>query len=341
MRRVKVALPWVGAAMVATLAHLPAAAPVARAEGQQAAAVPDVPAASRVATLPEATASFGAVVSDGWLYVYGGHVVRTHSYSTEAVSGRFNRVKLPSPGNWESLPPGPSLQGMNLAAHRGRVYRVGGMQPQNRPDQPQDIRSVADVMRFDPETRAWEAMPSLPTRRSSHDVVVDGNTMIVVGGWSLNGNEPTTWPANMDLLDLSAAKPEWTQVPQPFKRRALTAVAHEGKVYVLGGFDEKSQVVRRVSIYDVAGGTWSSGPDLPGGAMSGFGPAACVVDGRVFVSVDDGGLYRLGGGRWELVGRATPRIVHRCVPGDREVLILGGARGGNNLDLVESIRLDQ
>jgi len=37
-----------------------------------------VPAAVSFATMPEAAASFGAVVSGGWLYIYGGHVSQTH-----------------------------------------------------------------------------------------------------------------------------------------------------------------------------------------------------------------------------------------------------------------------
>lgn len=88
-------------------------------------------AAARVATLAEPTASFGAVADGGWLYVYGGHVARTHSYSKNAVSGRFNRLNLASLAMWEALPGGPPLQGMNLAVNGGKIYRVGGMQPQN------------------------------------------------------------------------------------------------------------------------------------------------------------------------------------------------------------------
>ena len=200
--------------------------------------------ATRVATLPEATSSFGAVASDGWLYVYGGHVVPTHSYSTEAVSGRFSRLRLADGKTWERLPDGPPLQGMNLAAHEGKIYRVGGMQPQNKPGEPQDIRSVADVARFDPATGKWEALPPLPVPRSSHDVVVVGNTLVVVGGWTLKGKEKTEWPDSIELLDLAAPTLAWTRSPQPFKRRALIAAALDGKVHVIGGFNEKSQVVR-------------------------------------------------------------------------------------------------
>jgi hypothetical protein len=113
-------------------------------------------------------------------------------------------------------------------------------------------------------------------------------------------------------------------------------------VYVFGGFDERSQVVHGTSIFDLAGNAWSSGPDLPGGAMNGFGPAAAVVDGALVVSVDDGGLFRLASGaRWERVGRATPRIVHRLAADGSRVLVIGGAARGQNFDLVEALPLDR
>jgi hypothetical protein len=113
-------------------------------------------AAAGYATLPQATSSFGAVESEGWLYVYGGHISPTHSYSTEAVSGRFNRLNLSS-GKWEELPGGPPLQGMNLTVHAGKIYRVGGMAPRNKPGDAADNHSTAECARFDPATGKWEA----------------------------------------------------------------------------------------------------------------------------------------------------------------------------------------
>ena len=94
------------------------------------AGTPSTNSAAAFTTLPQATSSFGAVVADGWLYVYGGHVSPTHSYFKEAVSGRFDRVRLSGEAVWESLPAGPAMQGMNLAAYKGKVYRIGGMTPQ-------------------------------------------------------------------------------------------------------------------------------------------------------------------------------------------------------------------
>src|SRR5262249_45721127 len=85
------------------------------------------------AHLPQAVSSFGAVGSECWLYVYGGHIAPTHNYSTEAVTGEFQRLKLgtgdqPDGNDWEKLPGGPRVQGMNLAAHAGKIYRAGGME---------------------------------------------------------------------------------------------------------------------------------------------------------------------------------------------------------------------
>jgi hypothetical protein len=298
------------------------------------------PRATALKALPEPASSFGAAAADGWLYVYGGHVLPTHAYSTSAVSGHFARRHLRGDGAWETLPAGPPAQGLSLAAYEGRIYRVGGMQPRNEPGTPSDTHSLDAVARFDPATKVWEALPPLPAARSSHDVVMVGSRLFVLGGWNLRGRgRSTEWPATMDTLDLAAAAPAWTSVPQPFKRRALVAAAHGDRIYVIGGFDEQSRVVRGMDVYDAARGTWSAGPALPGGPNNGFGPAAAVVDGRLVISVDDGSLHRLrtDGSGWELIGQASPRIVHRLVTDGDRVLILGGARAGANLDLVESL----
>lgn len=230
------------------------------------------------------------------------------------------------------------MQGMNLAAYAGGIYRIGGMEPHNKPGTPSDNYSVADCARFDSATGKWEALPSLPQVRSSHDVVVLDGKLIVTGGWALEGGK-TEWSDSLAILDLAASKPEWKSVKQPFRRRALMAAAYRGRMYVIGGFDEKSKVVRNVSIYDPASDSWSEGPKLPEGPGLSFAPAAGVHEDSLYVSVSDGTLYRLApsGEQWEPVGKSTPRLAHRIASAEGGVLVMGGAAKGNNSDLIELV----
>jgi hypothetical protein len=293
--------------------------------------------------LPEAASSLGAVACDGMLYAYGGHVAPVHTYSTVAVSGRFSRLRLGDVARgWEPLPAGPGMQGMNLATHRGRIYRVGGMVPQNAPGTPAVNHSTTAAACFDPATGRWHDLPPLPEPRSSHDLAVVGDTLYVVGGWNMLGADGEDWAGTMLALDLTAAESGWRSLPQPFERRALIAAVADGRLHVMGGFTPEEDASLRLDIFDPADGVWTRGPDLPGGSMNGFAPAACTVAGRIHVSVADGRVLRLSerGDAWEEVARVTPRIVHRAVPdGDEHLVLVGGAAAADNLDLVERVRV--
>jgi Kelch motif len=302
------------------------------------------PSAISVATLPRPVASFGATVLDGWLYVYGGHQGQRHDYSTSTVSGRFSRARLDGLDHgallWEELPGGVLSQGLNLVGYQGSIIRAGGMEPRNEAGQPANNHSLADVSCFRLADNSWQSLPPLPEPRSSHDVVVVGDLLIVVGGWSMRGaGVETAWVDHALALDLSSPGGTWEKIEQPFKRRALIAAAIETKVFVIGGFDEYDTPHNDVEVLDVATRTWSKAPPLPGSPRNGFAPAACVHDNRLYVSVASGELLRLADdmGRWEQVAVATPRIVHRLVSYGDEILILGGAREAVMTDLIESV----
>jgi N-acetylneuraminic acid mutarotase len=290
--------------------------------------------------LPQPVSSFGAVACDGWLYVYGGHTVKTHAYSNQSVSGQFHRLNLSDHKTWEALPGGPPLQGLNLAAWHGKIYRVGGMKPTNKKGQTESLQSVADCACYDPAKRSWSDLPPLPKPRSSHDIVVAGNKLIVVGGWNLSGDsDDAVWMDTTLILDLSAANPKWATVKQPFQRRALIAAVYEDMVYVIGGFTAEAEASREVDLYDPVMNKWSKGPRLPAPDDNGFGPAACVLNSKLYVSVADGSLYRLNaaGSGWDKVAATTPRIVHRLALNGSQLLIIGGASGKKQLDLIEAV----
>ncbi|MDX2266702.1 MAG: kelch repeat-containing protein [Bryobacter sp.] len=299
---------------------------------------PRKPALSQA--MPEATSSFGAALLGDALYVYGGHIANTHNYSTAAVSGQFHRWNF-SAQQWEKLPGGPGLQGMNLVAHAGRIYRIGGMAPHNAPGEKADTRSTTDCAWFDPATKEWHSLPALPEPRSSHDVVAVGDRLYVVGGWNLRGagGGPSVWAKTMLTLDLKAASPKWETHAQPFERRALIATVLQDKVYVLGGIQPSGGVSQEVEVFDTATQTWTKGPRIPGTAIHSFAPAAAVAQDKLFLSLGDGSLLQLQekAGRWEDAGKTSPRLAHRMVASKDALIILGGAIKGKNLDLVETL----
>ncbi|MCE9534440.1 MAG: hypothetical protein K8T89_25455 [Planctomycetes bacterium] len=294
------------------------------------------------APLPVAVSSFGAATSDGYVYLYGGHSAKTHQYSTESVSGKFLRLKLDDPKAWEELTAGPGLQGLAVVEHKGLIYRIGGMQPRNKPGEKADNHSLASAERYDPKIKKWEKLPDLTEARSSHDAVVIGDKLYVMGGWNMNGaGQKTEWHKNALLLDLAKQPLAWESIPQPFQRRALTTAAFNGKVYVIGGLTADAETDKSGDVYDPATKKWSKLIALPGGMMNGFTPASCVADNKLFVSPADGKFYRLSADekKWEEVGALMQaRFVHRVVPiGGAQMLVLGGASKQGNVSVVEAV----
>lgn len=293
--------------------------------------------------MPEALTSFGAAMVGDDLYVFGGHRGAAHQYSTDGVSGALWRLPVRAGGAWTELAGDEPAQGTALVAHRGTVIRVGGMTARNAPGEKQDLHSLDRVARFDPEAGRWEALPALPEGRSSHDAWVLDGRLYVAGGWTLSGQGAGgVYRREMAVMDLSAAEPRWESQPQPFARRALAVVGWRGELYCIGGMEDQD-TSSRVDVLDVATGVWRVGPSLPRAPMRGFGCAATVAGGRIYVSGLSGKLWRLsaGGEAWEEAGEwATPRFFHRLAALDeRTLLAVGGANGQGQLRDVETLRI--
>lgn len=282
----------------------------------------------RLADLPEAVTAFGAAAMDGWIYVYGGHTGKTHAHSKSNITGVFARCRADGKAGWEMLPSGPAAQSVALVAHKGSLYRMGGMRAHNEIGKPEEIESITEAARFDLEAKKWTPIPSLPEPRSSHDAVVVGDDLIVIGGWRLGGGDES-WHTTTLVMDLSAKSPSWTSLPQPFERRALAVVAHGGKVHVLGGFTDENKPSLEVDIFDPASKSWSKGPKLPGPQLNGFACSGCVVDGTLYQSALDGEIHRLSpsGDQWVKADKlSVARFQHRMVPlGASKFAALGGA----------------
>jgi N-acetylneuraminic acid mutarotase len=200
---------------------------------------------------------------------------------------------------------------------------------------------VNEVEAFDPLTRAWRSLPPLPEPRSSHDAVVVGDELYVVGGWELQG-ESKQWGETAWVMDLSARELSWPEAPAPpFRRRALAAAAARGKLFAMGGIEVEGTTSAAVDVLDLATGAWSEGPPLP---TVGFGMAALGDGNEIYASPMDGKLHRLDWEEmsWKPVSELfLPRIFHRlATAGGGELLAFGGAGTGGHLRDVEILSLD-
>jgi hypothetical protein len=301
--------------------------------------------AAILAPLPEPVASFGAAVCDGWLYVYGGHIGGEHEHSAANLSQHFRRIRLDGTGGWQELPMQTPLQGVPLVEYGGKVYRVGGLEIRNPTlDDEEDLHSTAAFAQFDPAKSEWTTLTPLPAGRSSHNAVVIGDKLYVVGGWRLEGKSRGQWEPDALVYDFTNPDEGWQKLrPTGFKRRALAAGVWKGKLVALGGMNESAKVSLRADVFDPQTGKWEKGPRLPGAGMAGFGASAWNLDGNLYVCGLGGVLHRLSkdGSSWEEAGRiATPRFFHQLVPGpDGGLMVVGGASQDGHLASIERVEI--
>jgi len=280
--------------------------------------------------LPLPVASFGAAgMPDGSLYFYGGHSGRRHKYNRDEVHGDLFRWK-PGADKWEALTKDEPAQGASLVATKDGLIRIGGMAARNAKGEKQDLWSSETAARYDIASGAWIPLPQLPQRRSSHDSIVCGSTLYVIGGWRMEGDVDSVWHDTYLTLDLSKADAKWQSHPQPFKRRALAVQTLGTKVYAIGGITDDNKLSSAVSVLDTTTGAWSDGPTLPADKIGGFGFAAVSQAGRLFASGVSGRLLELRGDAWVAVAKLShPRYFHRLLSGGAGKLIaIGGESQG-------------
>ncbi|MEM6916667.1 MAG: hypothetical protein AAF491_08900 [Verrucomicrobiota bacterium] len=284
----------------------------------------------KLADMPVGITSFGATFHDGAIYVFGGQAGPAHHYNREEVSQPLYRLPYAEGAEWVALPTKEPALGPALLSHSSGLIRIGGMQPQNDPDEEQNMISVPFVHRFDPATETWSELPDLPEGRSSHDAWIVGDKIYVAGGWKMRGvGESSRWSKYVDVLDLSESEPQWKRIPQPFFRRALAVAILGEELFCLGGLDKAGEASLEVDILNLRTEEWKKGPELPDGPIKGFGLAAAVenADGKLYITGFDGKVHTYTGDGWEKVDElANGRMFARFVdPPDSSLVILGGA----------------
>lgn len=292
--------------------------------------------------VPKGVTSFGGAVAGEFAYIYGGHFGGAHHYWNEGQSGELLRLKVDGGKQWEPLTGGPRRTGTALVAHGGKLYRIGGFEARNAEGDEADLHSMADVSRFDPATGKWEEFAAMPVPRSSHDAAVLGDTLYVVGGWNLQEGNEGEFHDTMLTLDLASARPQWKSATVPFKRRALSLAVHNGKLYAIGGMQDKGGPATTVDVYDPQSQTWSSGPALHGEGMEGFGNTSFEIGGRLTAITRSGAIQQLSsdGNSWAISGYLKhPRFFARLLPisGGRGIVVAGADMASGKVNSTEII----
>ena len=282
---------------------------------------------AKIEDFPRGMTSFGATVLGNKLFVTGGKSGRAHSYARSYQNRDIYCLDFESK-KWETVGETLGLQGLAIVSYGGQLIRIGGLEARNEEGEEHELRSLADVKAFNPETKKWTKWPSLPEGRSSFDACVHEDKIYVVGGWTMANGKDAQWASDMLVLDASVDKPAWKRVEVPFQNRALAVDAFKDKLFAIGGINEDG-TTDEVHVYDLKSQTWSEGPEIPSDSgMLGFGCSATPLDGRFFVSTYDG-IYQLSEDQtsWEKIHQLEPgRFFHHMVPVDESSFALvGGA----------------
>lgn len=236
-----------------------------------------------------AVARFGpsaTVLQDGRVLVAGGTEASVPLGGTVALTSAV--IYNPADGTWRttgSLNTGTYLQSAQLLGD-GRVLVYGGRVNGGT------ISTRTEV--FDPAT---ESCTTVQSPQLSHDdfpvmTALDNGKVLMTGGDTIAGN--------CEIFD--PATNQWTAVAQ---MRALyghsATLLEDGRVFVVGSYDEFYSFNADGQIYDPVLNTWT----LTAPAPADIGvdvPAIRQTDGQVLVVADPPRLYDPVGNTWSLAG---------------------------------------
>lgn len=299
--------------------------------------------------LPESLTSFGAAVLGDYLYVFSGHSGDAHGAGRDLLVDHFRRIKVNNvDAKWEELAKHEPAQSTALVTDGKFLYRIGGLTFLNGSGEETNFKSTQHFARYDVKKNEWTELAPLPEPRSSLDAAVLGQSIYVAGGWNLQGKSSREAPWHDHILKYDLDNPDagWQSIEGPgYNTRALSVAAHDGKLYLLGGIQQRG-ITKQVSVYDPTTKNWSKGPELnPDSAAAGFATSSFATGGHLYYTGGSGVVYKLNDKKtdWEVADRLLfPRMFLRLLPlSDNQLIALGGtSMSAGRVGVVESLRVD-
>ena len=349
MRRISAATAVVAAVVLAgaggagDIAGAPAHAQSPLAPAAPPETAPPLPYASSDAS--------GAYVGDV-LYVHAGE--QRPAARTTASTGRAALYALsPQDASWTTVWTGEPIRGAVLVSDGEDLYRVGGAEVTGA------RRARPDLQRWDWTDGRWIDLTPMPSGRTDHAAVIDGQRLWVIGGWAPSvvaegrgarlrppAVPAEDWRDDVLVADLDADPVTWTVVETASLRlHSLAAAVHGDAIWVAGGMTPRGPELEAYRL-DLRTRTLAPAPVPPvRGRSRGVGLGmASTGEGLYASNVNQ--LFRLdaGGRAWQALAYdiEPERAYHALVGGPGVLHIAGGAAHGRTharVDRVETASL--
>jgi N-acetylneuraminic acid mutarotase len=188
----------------------------------------------------------------------------TDSWSTPATTGTFT--------------PRGSL---TSAVVDGKIYVMGGA---IGPEKPSNMSNALEV--FDPSSNSWSTPKTTGTftPRNNLCACVIGEKIYTLGGYNAER------PGDLNILEVFDPLTNTWSTPITSgtftPHGAFTANVINGKIYAIGGFNDKGakghRVLSSVEVFDPATNAWSA-PATSGTFTARLLHSSAVVDGRIYI----------------------------------------------------------
>jgi len=194
------------------------------------------------------------------LFGLAGPWVTAASWATAAPS---------DPGHWERGAPLLTVRSEVAGAVVGdRIYVVGGLTPTGVTDA---------VEEYDPAADRWRMRARLPQPIHHPSAATVNGRLYVIGGFVARGF--SIWNAIDSVYEYDPAADRWRpRAPMPTARGALAAVAFGGKIFAVGGTNNRD--TGALEVYDPAADSWQRLRPMPTPRNH---IAAEVADGKIHV----------------------------------------------------------
>jgi len=248
-----------------------------------------------VAPMPIALAGLAATTGlSGRIFAIGGGFGSCSSPNSYTV----NQAEAydPATNRWSRLTPMPISRSSLAAAtgRDGRIYTFGGWNN----DSNYYTLNTAEV--YDPSRNTWSAIAPMPTAREDPVAATGRDARIYVIGGNTGANGNPVLGALKTVEAYNPATNRWSvKAPMPTARTDMgVATGPDGRIYVVGGVNERDDALNTVQVYNPATNTWRTVAPMP--TPLGTLAAATGPDGRI---------YAIGGSRDTAAGQRTVNTV--------------------------------